>query len=488
MTQVLGVAALVVGIHLLAVVFLPTPKDWTISVGDREWFAFRGLSPIEDDYDRGVYLQRGSWLPRGQVPYLEVHSEYPEVATWFCALPYLFIDAPSDPEAYLPRPPPDLVDAYLNAHSAEMALALIALIAITALLARELGNDPRRAWFLLLPASMYFALSRYDVLPALLIGLALLLLFRRRHLLATFVLSVAVLTKWYPIVFLPLFLSYTKFALRRPILPALALSAATAALVLGTTFVTAGTRYQEMVDGPRPRVEIALLEVPNTPRGAPLPALPESLAGLVSKLPEDWQAFATGGLRAVVSPYLFQGGRITNAGGIYFQMQQRWFPEALEQGGTKEAWVLRALGVLQFLVFFLAFVVPMRSRAQLIRWVCLGTVVFVMFAKFYSPQWVIWTTALAAPFMRSRALMAVTVLLELLIYVQLAWIRATPLRGEVKPDGTFDLSDLWFHLYDARIALTAALMVLVAWSAFRVRREEPERADRERSDATEAPA
>lgn len=472
--KVVGIAAAVVGIHLLLVVLFPTPTDKKVSVGGEQWFAFRGTSPIEDDHDRGVYLQRGSWLPRQQVPYLEVHSEYPEVATWFCALAYLFVDAPSDPQAYAGRPAAELVESYLNVHSAEMAVALLLLIWITALLAKDLGNDPRRAWFLLLPGTMYFALSRYDVLPALMIALALLLLFKKRHLMAVFVLSVAVLTKWYPIVFLPLFLSYTKVALKRPILPALALSAATAFVVLGTTFYTAGSRYQEIHDtSPRPQAVISELGAPKSSRGAALPALPESVASMVSKLPEGWQTFATGGLRSLISPYLFQGKRITNAGGVYYQMQQRWFPEDLKDGGPAEKWILRALSILQFAVFFLALVIPMRSKAQLIRWVCFGTVVFVMFAKFYSPQWVIWTTALAAPYMRCKGLMVTTVLLELLIYVQLGWIRSTPLRGGIKPNGTFELTDFWFHLYDARIALTALLMVLVIWSIVRIRKEEP---------------
>lgn len=474
-TKVLGVAAAVVGIHLLLVMSFSTPTDKKISVGGEEWFAFRGTSPIEDDHDRGVYLQRGSWLPRQQVPYLEVHSEYPEVATWFCALAYLFVDAPSDPKAYVGRPEASLVHDYLNAHSAEMAVALLLLIWITALLAKDLGNDPRRAWFLLLPGTLYFALSRYDVLPALMIALALLLLFKRRHLLAVFVLSVAVLTKWYPIVFLPLFLSYTKYALKRPILPALGLSAVTAILILGTTFYTSGRRYQEIHDhSPRAQAIIAELGAENSSRGAALPPLPETLASVVSALPERWQTFATGGLRALISPYLFQGKRITNAGGVYFQMQQRWFKDQLNDAGPAETWTLRTLSILQFAVFFFALFIPMRSKAQLIRWVCLGTVVFVMFAKFYSPQWVIWTTALAAPFMRCKGLILTTILLEVLIYVQLAWIRSTPLRGEIKPNGTFQLTDFWFHLYDARIALTALLMGLVIYSIARVRKEEPD--------------
>ena len=458
--KVLAVAAAAVGAWLLLVWLLPSTHQ--VTFGDAGDETTLRLQLLEDDHDRGVYLQRGSWLPRQQVPYLEVHAEYPEIATWFCALPYLFIDdAPSDPAAYQGRPPAPLVERYLNLFSASMALALFLLIAITAVITIKLGNDPRRAWFLLLPASMYFGLSRYDVLPALLISGALLLLMYRRHLLATFVLSLAVLTKWYPILFLPFFLNYTRNTLKRPILPALALSAATAAAVLGTTFITSGKRYQQITDeSPRANLVIGTLEAKE---------LPDSVAGLVEKLPESWQAFATGGLRGVLSPYLHQGARITNAGGIYYQMQTRWFD--IEPGSDQEKWILKTLTLGQFFIMLFGFLIPMRSPEQLIRWMCLGTAFFILSAKFYSPQWVIWTTALAAPFMKSRLLILTTIVMELFIYFQMGIIRGTPLRGEIKPDGTFILTEFWYHLYDVRIALSTVLTLLLIVAVIRWRHE-----------------
>lgn len=445
--KILLLAAVVIGTHLGLVWFLDTPS---------------GIQPIEDDHDRGVYLQRGSWLPRQQVPYLEVRSEYPEVATWFCAIPYLFLkNAPAAPAAYKGRPPAWLAHDYLNLYSAMMAVVLLLLIGVTAILARQLGNDPRRAWFLLLPGTLYFSLSRYDAVPALLISTAVVLLVWRRHLLATFVLSLAVLTKWYPILFLPFFLNYTKNALQRPILPALILSAVTAAAILGTTFVSSGLRYQEIAAlDPTPDATLAQLEAG---------ALPPSIAGLVERLPDSLQPFATGGLRGVLTPYLHQGARITNAGGIYYQMQTRWF--AIPQGSPTEAWILRGLTLGQFLILLFGLFVPMRNPHQLVRWMCLGTACFVLFAKFYSPQWVIWTTALAAPFMKNRLLIATTVAIEIFLYVQMAIIRGTPLKGHTLKDGTMELSELWYHLYDARIALTLLFTLLCVVSIVRCRTE-----------------
>src|SRR5258705_320947 len=52
---------------------------------------------LEDVSDRSVYQQRGAWLPTGLTPYLEVHSEYPQLATWLFGVPYLFFDTSIQP-------------------------------------------------------------------------------------------------------------------------------------------------------------------------------------------------------------------------------------------------------------------------------------------------------------------------------------------------------------------------------------------------------
>jgi hypothetical protein len=289
----------------------------------------------------------------------------------------------------------------------------------------------------------------------LLVSVSLWLLLAKRLGLAVFVLSCAILTKWYAILFLPMYLSYGKFALARRILPALAISAATAAVVIGTTFVTGGLRYAEIARSPGANVAIAAL---------PVRELPPAVADGVAKLPANWQPFVTGGLRAALSPYLRQGGRITNPGGLYQQISERWF--RIPAGSEREATILRVLTILQFAFLLVGCMVPQRDPRQLVRWMCLATAFFVLFAKFYSPQWVMWTNALVLLFARHRLLIGVAAALDIFIYLQFSVIRGTSLRGTQNPNGTWKLSDFWYHLYDVRIALTALFTLLVALSLY----------------------
>src|SRR5262245_17286495 len=46
---------------------------------------------LRDDYEHTIYLKRGAWAPTGLRPYLDVFSEYPPLATWTFALPYLVV-------------------------------------------------------------------------------------------------------------------------------------------------------------------------------------------------------------------------------------------------------------------------------------------------------------------------------------------------------------------------------------------------------------
>lgn len=448
-TRVTAIATAVVGVLLALVWWLPTPGDESIRL-------------LEDDHDRHVYFMRGSFQPLHAVPYLEVHSEYPEVATWFCAIPYLFMDAPSDPKAYEGKPPPGVFERYANLYSTTMALCLVLLVLVSAKLCEHFKRDPRWALVMLLPSSLFFGFSRYDALPVLIVSASLFSLVKGRHLLAIFLLSVGVLTKWYAILFLPFYLRYIVVGLNRRWLPALAVSAATAALIVGTTFIRGGLRYAEIAKEPNAKTKIANL---------PAAELPSSIAAVVEKLPDGIRDFATGGIRAALTPYLKQSGRISNPGGLYQQISQRWFDIAL--GSPLESTILRILALLQFGIMIFA-IVRLQNPLQLARYMCLATAFFVLFAKFYSPQWVMWTNALALLFMRNRLLIGVSIALDVFIWTQFSIVRGTWLRGPRNPDGIIAYSDFWYHLYDVRIALTALFTLLVAVAILRDRKDDPE--------------
>lgn len=144
-----------------------------------------------DDYDHSVYAERGSWAPTGRLPYRDAFSEYPPLATYVFALPYLVVGN-------------DRV-AYRAAFSLLMAAALYGTIV---LLWRMLPTKKSRAYLLLLPAGLYFSLNRFDLLASGLALLSLRCLGARWSAVAGACLGAAALTKWYPALLLPVYLSY----------------------------------------------------------------------------------------------------------------------------------------------------------------------------------------------------------------------------------------------------------------------------------------
>lgn len=126
---------------------------------------------------------------------------------------------PAHPVAILPREygplallvfaPPALAPAILYPwlFAAEM---LLVVCGITALLRRTGVPGAAHAWlFYVLLGSMATALSRFDLVPAACVVLALLILRRGRHTWAYAALAVGVLLKFYPLILLPLFLVET---------------------------------------------------------------------------------------------------------------------------------------------------------------------------------------------------------------------------------------------------------------------------------------
>ena len=75
-------------------------------------------------------------------------------------------------------------------------------------LVQLLPQHKNRALLCLLPASLYFTFNRYDILPSLVCLISLWLLARQRWASAALALAVGVLTKWYLILLLPIYLVY----------------------------------------------------------------------------------------------------------------------------------------------------------------------------------------------------------------------------------------------------------------------------------------
>jgi uncharacterized membrane protein len=126
-------------------------------------------------------------------------------------------------------------------HSSIFSLIMLGFLGGTIiLLYRMLPAHKDRAFLLLLPASLYFAYNRFDILPSFLVLLSLFFLQRKRDTLTGIVLGIAVLTKWYPVLLFPIYFLYI-FQTRHRIAWKMSLAfGLTCFLLVLPTFLTAG--------------------------------------------------------------------------------------------------------------------------------------------------------------------------------------------------------------------------------------------------------
>jgi hypothetical protein len=229
-------------------------------------------------------------------------------------------------------------------YAAVMLVCLLALIAVLWIgYGPNAGVEGGAAW-LLMPAALFFALNRYDVVPALFAALSFACLGRRWLTGSALCLAVAVALKVYPILFLPLVL---RFLLPRQ---------------------REAFRYAAVFG---------------------------AIASLLVFAPLLFGA----DLKAVIGPYRFQLTRPPEMGMTIYGCllpeiaAQGWFGSLLRLGSLAG---VTGLMILQ----------PITSLASLLRRGCLVLLVFVTFAVFYSPQWVLWFAPLMLPLLRNNRRLA----------------------------------------------------------------------------------
>jgi hypothetical protein len=419
-------------IALLAL--LLSTQEWGVGLAPDGSPRFKYL--LEDVSDRSVYQQRGAWMPTGLTPYVGVHSEYPQLATWFFGLPYLCFDSQVRP-GELPTVPQLRTEnePYGRVWHVLMALALVALLLTTALVLRELGRSP--AWTLLffLPGPLYFTFNRFDVLPSLLVMLALLLQLRGRRTAAATALALGAMTKWYPALLLPLFLAYNLHA-------------------------TDATSPRPA--GWRARLPGAVLW-PGVAAGA--------VVFVVLAVNYSWGG---GGMPAVLHHYQWHIERPPNASSLVSALtapgRWGWFPKSAMPT------LIKVLTALQFLPAILLALLPVTSRRALLLG-CLTVVLsFTLFTKDFSPQWIVWIAPLAillaADSWTCRILLVV---LAVIVYVQMPLLYYERFAD---PGRSPDDAPAFWAACDTRIALMALFFAWSATAFARAVRREPRGATR----------
>ncbi|MFT7465445.1 MAG: hypothetical protein ACI9EF_003812 [Pseudohongiellaceae bacterium] len=455
---------------------------------------------MEDWYDRLAYQQRGRWIASGGTPYLQEFSEYPQLSTWLMGAPYLFFDhgvkegepfqsseaahalladaglSPRSAEsvfdelckrvsdssagdsAYLVRMASrlalegDLDESHVREvlgsaareqarereellrnrrpygdwHHGLMGLFYFGLLVLTTANLRRMGRSPWWALLLLLPASLFFGFNRFDMVVTFLVGATLFAHLRGRRRLTALLIGLAIMTKWYPVVLVPLLLSHDFHSTR------LAMIGRGEPAALGRVFLDAVLFPGLIV-----------------------------VAVIVTVLGICW-AWDGGGLEAVKFVFDWHANvRKPNHSSLLHALTHpdRW--GWLQASARPQLELL--FKALQLAPGFVLACFVIRTRRALLLGCLAATLGSMVFSEFFSPQWVIWVTALAvllAP--TQRRFLALLVGLELVMYLQL------PLFHH-HSQAVSEFSGFWF-VNSLRIAVVVLFFVVTLFSFFQEQR------------------
>lgn len=308
---------------------------------------------LSDNYDMSCYFRRGAWLPLGKRPYAEVFSEYPQLSTYLFAFTHVLAGSRHNPDwprvptgrlddrlmDQLPWGVPGAFDTYQLVHSLLMVPFYVLLVVSTTHLAHALGVGRPWVWVFGLPAALFFTINRFDVVPAALTTVALVCIVRDRRSSGFACLAVAGLAKWYPIVLVPALIHYCwRRTGRAPVGPVL-VGAGIGALVVGHSLWWVG-----------------------------------------------WDA--------LLVPYRFHASRPANVESLYFLTTHYAMGLSGNAALVGAAWLGWVFAVLQFAGVLVGIVACPTDARRLVAVCALSLVLFVCFAKFYSPQWFLWITPL----------------------------------------------------------------------------------------------
>lgn len=377
---------------------------------------FRSEIGFLNDYsDIMVYAVRGSWYPYSKTPYTDVPSEYPQAATYLFAVPYVILGFPvgldtrliKEIETFvasdLPTNPnlpssPHLGNRLLLRYSLVFSLIMIPFLFFSILIVRRLRPDRKYlAFLMLLPAGLFFTHNRFDIIPAFLSLLAVYLLSKDRFKLSAFVLALGFLTKWYVVLLLPVFLTYSYTKSRRINRPMILVFVLTCLALLLPTILT-------------------------------------------------------GGVHGLLAPHVTQLSRGLDQPSLFFLLYMLF-----ERGfgiNIFNIYSSAALLVLQFST--IPFLVTSRvdSVENVIGWSLLSVLVFIIFARINSPQWILWVSPLLILLAGGRMFVTGIILLDLLSYLQYPVLYTLHTFNDA-------YHDLFLFVFSARLTLLIAFAVYI---------------------------
>lgn len=304
---------------------------------------------FSDEVDRKTYFERGLWLPRGQIPYRDVLSEYPQIPTFLFGLFQIPILGEQNEEI-----------AYWQFSSMLSLMMLVVLFALVNQIYELLPNAKYRAFLLLLPAPLYFTFNRFDVLPAYLCLVSFLMMKNQRWDFAALILGIAAMTKWYPIILLPAYVTYCYY-------------------------VTSRFNWRMIL----------------------IFSLTCFLIGFPTLL--------TGGIDALLVPYRFQGIRGLETLSVP-AIINGWVTDVWKKTFAERYYVIGFL-FLQVIAGLIAVFARPDKIEKLLQWCILIITLFVLFSRIYSPQWCLWILPFLILESRSRFDVAIIAFYGIITYV-----------------------------------------------------------------------
>jgi len=377
---------------------------------------FRSEIGFLNDYaDIMVYAVRGSWYPYSRTPYTDVPSEYPQAATWLFAVPYVILGFPGpldtrpikEIETFvasdLPTNPnlpasPHLRNRLLMRYSLVFSLLMVPFLFFSILIVWRLRPDRKYlAFLMLLPAGLFFTHNRFDIIPAFLSLLAIYLLSKDRLRLSAFVIALGFLTKWYVVLLLPVFLTYS---------------------------------YTNSKRINRPMILVFVLTC------------------LALLLP----TILSGGVRGLLAPYAAQLSRGLEQPSLFFLVYMLF-----GRGFGIDIFNIyssAALLVLQFSMIPLCVTSRVDSIGKVIGWSLLSVLVFIIFARINSPQWILWVSPLLILLAGGRMFVTGIILLDLLSYLQYPVLYTLHTFNDA-------YHDLFLFVFSAKLTLLIAFALYI---------------------------
>jgi len=243
------------------------------------------------------------------------------------------------------------------------SLMMAACLTASALVIYELRSDRKYLAFLMfLPASIYFTHNRYDIVPAMFTILSIFMLFKKRFLFAAFLLAISVMFKWYPVVLLPIYLAHYHTTFKRLNWRMIAVFCVTIGLIILPTILAVG-----------------------------------------------WEGFLV--------PYQFHLGRGVNRESLPFLIVLVIMAAGIFSGLVKPL-VYNSFLLLQVAIPFVSLICKVRDKVSVLAWSSSAILCFMLFAKYYSPQWLLWIVPFLILLARTRRDVLMIVLFDLLTYLK----------------------------------------------------------------------